>query len=68
MCDKQKNQWNTEFHRYEACAKIICIQTLSCKVILLSDTIPFQFMNIFYDISGMMNLTICIGLKTYTCH
>lgn len=29
VCDKQKNQCNAEFHRYEACAKIICIQTLS---------------------------------------
>lgn len=65
MCNKQKNQCNTEFRRYEACTKIICTQTLSCKMILLSDTIPFQFMNIFYDIPGVMNSTMNVSQNIY---
>lgn len=34
-------------------------------MILLSDTIPFQFMNIFYDIPGVMNLTMNVSQNIY---
>lgn len=34
-------------------------------MILLSDTIPFQFMNIFYDIPGVMNSTMNVSQNIY---